>query len=315
MKTNLTRSAPTVHTIQLVAPSAHADQEKFTCAVDFLHAQGHSVYGVETGTRSYQRFAGTDTERLNDINALLHLDNEVDVVLSVRGGYGLSRLLPHIKLAQLAKKIQQNNFKLVGHSDFTALQLALMPYEIASYSGPMLVADFGVSPPNPIMLDSFNRALSGQALTYEFTSDIPATLETSGLLWGGNLAILCSLIGTPYLPKIQGGILVVEDVNEHPYRLERMLLQLHYAGILSQQRALILGDFSAYSLHAKDQGYDLSAMLEYLRAQLPIPIITGLPFGHIPNKLTLPFGQVADLKQAQCTVSLSCNNTLFSSSR
>ena len=109
-------------------------------------------------------------------------------------------------------------------------------------------------------------------------------------MWGGNLAMVVSLLGTPYFPRIDGGILYVEDIGEHPYRVERLLLQLQQAGVLERQRALVLGDFSGYKLGANDNGYDFDTMLAHLRATLPIPVISGLSFGHIPRRVTIPFG-------------------------
>jgi muramoyltetrapeptide carboxypeptidase len=97
-------------------------------------------------------------------------------------------------------------------------------------------------------------------------------------------------VGTPFLPNIVGGILFIEDVNENPYRIERMILQLHHAGILAQQKALVLGHFTNYTSSEYDNGYDFDVMLSFLRRKLSIPVITGLPFGHCPNKVTLPIG-------------------------
>jgi muramoyltetrapeptide carboxypeptidase len=125
--------------------------------------------------------------------------------------------------------------------------------------------------------------------------DNPA-LDLEGLLWGGNLSMLVHLVGTPYLPAIEDGILFVEDVNEHPYRVERMLLQLLHGGVLARQKALVLGDFSNYRLSDYDNGYDFNAMLAWLRRELEIPVVTGLPFGHIRDKVTLPVGAIAHLR-------------------
>ena len=108
--------------------------------------------------------------------------------------------------------------------------------------------------------------------------------------------MLTHLAGTPYLPQIDGGILFVEDINEHPYRVERMLLQLLHAGVLARQKAILLGDFSSYRLSDYDNGYDFSAMLAYLKAQLTVPILTGLPFGHLRDKVTLAVGCDAELE-------------------
>jgi muramoyltetrapeptide carboxypeptidase len=120
------------------------------------------------------------------------------------------------------------------------------------------------------------------------------------MLWGGNLTVITSLIGTPYMPtstQTQGGILFLEDVNEHPYRIERMLMQLLDAGIFKNQAAILLGGFSAYRLFENDRGYSLESAIALIRSRLPrtIPILTGLPFGHQADKLTLPVGATASL--------------------
>jgi muramoyltetrapeptide carboxypeptidase len=114
-------------------------------------------------------------------------------------------------------------------------------------------------------------------------------------LWGGNLAVLTSLVGSPYMPPVEGGILFVEDVNEQPFRIERMIYQLHLAGILERQQALVLGDFTGHKPFDYDNGYDLHAMIEQMRSVIGIPIVTGLQFGHIPDMVTLPVGADAHL--------------------
>jgi muramoyltetrapeptide carboxypeptidase len=102
-------------------------------------------------------------------------------------------------------------------------------------------------------------------------------------------------MGTEYFPKIDGGILYLEDIAEHPYRVERMLLQLMQAGVLERQQAIVLGDFSGYRLAPSDNGYNFDEMLAFLRATLPCPVLTGLEFGHIPRRVTIPFGAQAHL--------------------
>ena len=114
-------------------------------------------------------------------------------------------------------------------------------------------------------------------------------------LWGGNLAVLVSLLGTPYFPKIKGGVLFLEDVGEHPYRLERMLTQLFHAGVLSQQKAIVLGQFTNYKLVPHDKGFKFASVVGWLRSQLAAPVLTGLPFGHVPTKVLLPVGAKVDL--------------------
>lgn len=129
-------------------------------------------------------------------------------------------------------------------------------------------------------------------------------VNVSGTLWGGNLTMLASLAGTRYMPDIQGGILFVEDTHEHPYHLERMLIQLDEAGILRKQRALVLGRFTDYHLSPFDNGYNINAMVTWLRQRLAIPVITGLPFGHTKDKATLPIGGKAQLISKNNNISL-----------
>jgi muramoyltetrapeptide carboxypeptidase len=115
-------------------------------------------------------------------------------------------------------------------------------------------------------------------------------LQIKGTLWGGNLCVLNSLLGTKYMPSIKGGVLFLEDVNEHPYRVERNLLQLLQAGVLGAQKAIVLGEFSAWRKSPLDRGFNLKTVVQYLRSMTKTPILTGLPFGHVPTKVCLPVG-------------------------
>jgi muramoyltetrapeptide carboxypeptidase len=221
-------------------------------------------------------------------------------------------LLPGIEWDAIAKAIQ-NGLQVCGHSDFTVFQLGLLAKTGAiSLAGPMLNYDFGrlgddgnAVVPDTFMWQHFQNAIENRNLECQVFSPQSFLGKTTpgsltGLLWGGNLTVLAGLVGTPYLPstkQTQGGILFLEDVNEHPYRIERMLMQLLDAGILSNQSAILLGGFSAYRLYDNDKGYSLERAIELIRKRFPqdIPIFTGLPFGHQANKLTLPIGAKANV--------------------
>jgi muramoyltetrapeptide carboxypeptidase len=154
----------------------------------------------------------------------------------------------------------------------------------------MFAGDFGAAEPVDFTLDDFWHCLAGPTHTVAGQGAGNPALDVTGTVWGGNLAMLMSLAGTEYFPQIGGGILFLEDIAEHPYRVERMLLQLMQAGVLARQRAIVLGDFSGYRLSPADNGYNFEEMLAYLRATLPCPVLTGLEFGHIPRRVTIPFG-------------------------
>jgi muramoyltetrapeptide carboxypeptidase len=127
----------------------------------------------------------------------------------------------------------------------------------------------------------------------------PYQFKTEGILWGGNLTMVSQLVGSPYLPNVKQGILFLEDINEHPYRIERAIYQLREAGILKQQVAIVLGQFNGYKLYENDAGYCFEEMVKHLRSRIDIPILTDLPFGHVRDKLTLPVGQIAQLEVSQ----------------
>lgn len=275
----------------------------------FRQHDAETVLAPEPEQR-HLRFAGDEAARLAALKSLL-IDPDIDIIMALRGGYGLTRLLDQFDFDAIAQSIRSGK-RFVGHSDFTAFHLGLLARTGAvSYAGPMAGYDFGVDPaiqPVSAFTETHFWTMMNQGRdTVEFQTQFDAPLNAEGTLWGGNLAMLCSLIGTPWMPQVQGGILFLEDVNEHPYRIERLLLQLHHAGILKQQQAILLGDFSGYRLSDYDNGYSFDSMLAYLRGVIPQPLLTGLPFGHCRDKLTLPVGGKGVLKVAngRCQLSMT----------
>jgi len=173
--------------------------------------------------------------------------------------------------------------------------MGLLQHGGISFAGPMLCDDFVRDELSVYTLENFWQCLTHVSHTVNGEADDNPDIDTGGTLWGGNLAMLTHLAGSPWLPQIDNGILFVEDVNEHPYRVERMMLQLLHAGVLERQRAVVLGDFSGYRLTDYDNGYDFGQMIAFLRAHLPLPVLTGLPFGHDRDKATLAVGAQAEL--------------------
>ncbi|MTD39507.1 muramoyltetrapeptide carboxypeptidase [Erwinia sp. CPCC 100877] len=283
-------------TFHLVAPSGYClQQEAAERGVARLREAGHRVLNTDVIGRRYQRFAGSDSQRLADLNQLAELSENPAIVLAVRGGYGISRLLDAIDYPALGARQRRNPLLICGHSDFTAFQLALLAHEgVITFSGPMLAGNFGAPELVPFTVEHFWKALTSPSFTLEWASDAPPC-RASGTVWGGNLAMLISLVGTPWLPQIDDGILVVEDINEHPFRVERMLLQLHHAGVLARQRAIVLGSFSAAAPGDYDNGYNLAQACATLRERTGLPIVDGLMFGHEPCTVTLPLGAHGEL--------------------
>ncbi len=288
--------------IAIVAPSGYApDESAFLSTVRALEAQGCKICSGYEPAGKFQRFGGTDETRVAQLHAAAR-NPDVQVVLALRGGYGMSRLLPHIDFGLLA----QSGKLFVGHSDFTALQMGLLAHSGAiSFAGPMVCGDFARPDISEFTMRNFWACITQPSHTVRAEAAGNSTLDVTGRLWGGNLSMLVHLLGTPYMPSIEGGILFIEDVNEHPYRVERMLMQLLHAGVLQKQTALLLGDFSSYRLSDYDNGYDFDAMLAYIRETIAIPVVSGLPFGHIKDKVTLALGCEARLVSDESGLTLT----------
>lgn len=284
--------------VRLIAPSGYPhDRAAMARGVGRLHEADCLLDGLGVLERTELRYAGSDAERAADINALAALDDLPDIALAIRGGYGATRLLEHLHYDALRDRLSGRDTVLVGHSDFTAIQLALYTKSgLTTFGGPMLGPDFGAETPSALTLPHFWRTVRAAQGSAEWHSGGEHALDLEGPLWGGNLAMLCSLLGTPYFPCIDDGILFVEDVGEPPFRIERLLYQLHLAGVLGRQRALILGDFTDCRPSAYDNGYGLAEGFAQIRRVLDIPVLDGLPFGHAPDKVTLPFGVPARLR-------------------
>lgn len=288
--------------IYLYSPSsAIRDKAGFKRAVKRLTASGYDVEIDEAALLMHQRFAGEDDIRLAAIHRAAA--SGADVALISRGGYGLTRLLPRIDYKTVEKAIAKGT-QFVGLSDFTAFQMAVLAQTGAvTWAGPAL-SDFGAAEGvDDIMQACFEDLIMGQGEGSGWRLPKPvAGIESitdftidNAVLWGGNLAMLASLVGTPYLPLVKNGILFIEDIGEHPYRVERMLAQLLQAGILGTQQAIIFGQFNGYKLVSHDKGYKLASVVEWLRNQVKVPVLTGLPFGHVPTKVLLPVGQTVTL--------------------
>ena len=286
------RALPEPATIGACALSGRVDEASLVRGVEYLRDLGHRVVVPDETLHSWRYFAGTDEERLRGFHALLD-DPSIDLVMAARGGYGLSRVLHRIDWNRVAS----SGKAFVGFSDFTAFNMAAYACaNLVTFHGPMLAVDFGSSEPDNFAQQHFWMTLSR------------SSHRIDGVLWGGNLSLLAHLAGTPYFPVIDGGILYVEEIAEEPYAVERLFLQLHHAGALQRQRALLLGDFSdCKPTNPVRYPYSMEEVVETLRELLPYPVITGLPFGHVARKVTLPFGAPGTLsiRSADCSLRFS----------
>jgi len=275
--------------IGICAPSGKVDEAMLSQSVAYLKDLGHQVIVPDETHHEWRYFAGSDEERLAGLHRLVD-DPSVQMIVAARGGYGLSRLLHRIDWNRVAASAKI----WCGFSDFTAFNLAaLANANLVTFHGPLVAVDFGRKELDSFSQQHFWMALSRNShriddITCDHGYD-PRRID--GTLWGGNLSLLAHLVGTPYFPNIDGGILYVEEIGEEPYAVERMFMQLYHAGVLGRQRAIVLGDFhDCVPTNTQRYPYSMAEVVETLRTMLPIPVLTELPFGHVPRKVTLPCG-------------------------
>jgi muramoyltetrapeptide carboxypeptidase len=293
----LAAKAPALEPIYVISPSGAVPSDgRLELAAAHLKQAGYRLKFDRAVRSQYQRFAGRDEVRAASFDRAA--EQSASIVMISRGGYGLTRYLDRLNYPVLARADK----KWVGFSDFTAFQLAMLAKAGAvTWAGATVLDSFGKDKFDDIdanTLDAFSEAMDGSLEILGFTCQGPKEVDVRGVLWGGNLRMICSLLGTEYFPKIKNGILFVEDVNEHPYRTERNLTQLLHAGVLDAQKAIVFGYFNGYRLSDVDRGFDMPAVIKRLRNQTKTPILTGLPFGHTiaddqgryTTRLTLPHG-------------------------
>jgi muramoyltetrapeptide carboxypeptidase len=297
--------------IYLVSPSsAVLDKAALRRGIKRLQGLGHEVEVDADALTQHMRFAGDDATRV----AALHraAASGADIVLTTRGGYGLTRILGELRYPAISKAIDRGT-QFVGLSDFTAVQTAVLARSgRITWAGPSVGEDFGVAgEPDDIMLACFDDLVQGQGEGAGWM--LPRHVDAAGLpgarqgrlhvrdatLWGGNLTVLLSLLGTPWFAQVDRGVLFLEDVGEHPYRVERMLTQLLHAGVLARQKAVVLGQFTRWkAVPGYDRGFGMRSVAERLQELLRkarVPVLEGLPFGHVPTKVVLPIGAKVDV--------------------
>jgi muramoyltetrapeptide carboxypeptidase len=293
------RPLPTGGTIGVFSPAGPPVPERVNRGVARLEAQGYRCILANDALGAHEYFSAPDDVRLASFNTML-ADPAIDMMMMTRGGYGISRIVHRIDWHAVAasKKI------LCGFSDFTAINLAAVAVgNFVTMSGSGVATDFGdetyqgdVAADHAFMEQHFWPVLRGEpvAVTVEHAHAYPAQ-TLGGPIWGSNLSLLSHLVGTPYMPDVDGGILFLEEIGERPYRAERMLIQLYHAGILQKQRAILIGDFSDCDPEPNRFPYSMTHVLSTLQRLVTCPVLTHFPFGHVARKLTVPFGADARL--------------------
>lgn len=286
--------------LRVVAPSGFAsDRMRIETGLTRLYNAGFTVTNQDAAYRRYQRFAGSDSQRLADFQDVASGRVPTPkVLMGLRGGYGAVRLLPDIDLASLGARMREHGTLFFGFSDVCAVQLGILAKSgMCSFAGPMVYSEFGKYTPSVYTMESFINGSTNQMNTITVSSIQRRNSNLEGTLWGGNLSVLASLAGSPYMPDIKDGILFLEDVGEQPYRIERMLQTLLISGVLQKQQAIVLGDFRMGGIRdVYDSSYDFSYVINQIQRLAKVQVLTGFPFGHITHKATFPLGAHAVIR-------------------
>jgi muramoyltetrapeptide carboxypeptidase len=277
--------------------------------MDTIRAMGLVPRPAPNILSRYGYLAGRDEERAAHLNAM-YADPEVRAIFAVRGGWGCARILPHLDF----DLIRANPKLLTGFSDITALHLALAARtDCPSIHGPNAASAWGA-----LSWDSFRRlAFEAETPTWRNPAGTEDRLaqrngrirtfrpgRASGPLLGGNLTVLSSLVGTPYLPDFDGAILFLEDTDEAQYRIDRMLTQLALAGILGRVAGVVFGQCTDCVARNSSSigGFTLSEVLAQHLTPLGVPAFQGALFGHVPDQFSIPVGVRAEVDATAGTI-------------
>ena len=279
----------------LIAPAGKIPKDNISLALETLPQYGLIPLKGDYLDQTQRYLAAKDEQRLNDLESAWKNESN-DLVLCMRGGYGCARLLDKINWAEL----QKSNNILIGHSDITALHLAFFTKGLKrSISGIMAAAEFIREPDEELTLSSFRKCLKAELFDHDWSGTTIREGYSQGRLIPVTLSVLCSLIGSDYLPSFKGSILVLEDIGECPYKIDRLLCQLQLAGILGDIEALVFGDFNDCG-STEELNEIFSEYAQYVNG----PVITGLAFGHCLPRLNLPVGALAKLEVASGSAKL-----------
>jgi len=279
--------------IGLVAPSsAPLSAERIDKGVEYFERLGYRVKLGENIRAVHGYLAGTDEQRAADINEMF-ADKTVKAIVAVRGGYGTPRILPLIDY-QLARR---NPKIVIGYSDLTALQIALFKKNrLVTFSGPMAGVEMFKG------IDSFTEEQFWRMITSTkkqgpvYNPDnMPFESihkgKATGTLLGGNLSLITSIAGTPYFPSFKESIFFFEEIEEEPYRFDRMMNQAALAGIFREAKGILVGEITDVKPVDESKPYlSVDQILADHLAHVAKPILKGLIYGHVARKLTMPVG-------------------------
>ncbi len=279
-------------TIGVIAPASAAHRKHVKEGIAYLEGRGYHVKTAPNLTRRKHYLAGNDELRLQWLEHFI-LDPEIDAIICIRGGYGLLRIIDKIdynRLSAIPPKL------IVGYSDITALQMAILSkLGWIGYTGPMVASDMSGQ------FDPYSEEWLWKVITehpYPLILQNPAGEEMNvyrpgnaeGTLVGGCLSLITPLLGTEYMPDLTGAVLVIEDIGEKTYHLDKQLHMLRIHGVFDKISALILGHFVNCFPKNPKRSFTMQEFLDDVIGDYDFPVISNFAYGHIRKRLTLPLG-------------------------
>ncbi|HPC36813.1 MAG TPA: LD-carboxypeptidase [Candidatus Marinimicrobia bacterium] len=279
-------------TVGVIAPSSPAPRKTTAAGLQYFNDRGYKVKTAPNLNRGKFFLAGSDAERLKYLEQFLR-DPEIDALFCVRGGYGLIRIIDQLKYQRLAKVKPK---VLVGYSDITILQMALAAkLGWVTYSGPMVSSDLGQGL-SPFSEEWLWRMIAGNPYPVELINPLEQPLQVfragsaEGVLIGGCLSLITPLLGTPFMPDLKGAILIIEDVDEKTYQLDKQLQILRLHGVFDQIAGLIVGQFVNCFPSNPRRSFTLEDYLSDALKDTHFPVITNCAYGHLKQRFTIPMG-------------------------
>ncbi|WP_026570755.1 S66 peptidase family protein [Sediminibacillus terrae] len=290
-------------TVGLIAPASPPNPANLEKGIAFIESLGLNVKIGEHSNDRYGYLAGTDANRLTELHEMFR-DPRIAGIICMCGGYGTARIADKIDYQLIAA----NPKVFWGYSDITFLHTAFQQCsDMVTFHGPMVSSDIGEAEFDPLSRQMFNQLFEPTKILYSeeiAPLEVIAEGEAQGELTGGNLSLLCSTLGTPYEIETAGKLLLIEDIDEEPYRIDGMLNQLRLAGKLEQAAGIVVGDFKNAVPKKRKNSLTLEQVLNDYLADLGIPVVKGFRIGHCQPHVAVPLGVQANLSSSGKTLAI-----------